>query len=210
MFMLATSLFYCRSAGQGREMLMCEGFAYVDIMLREGHIGIGLLVYAPVGAVLWGTGQFPLFILGAILVTTGATLPDIDTSIPIFKHRGWTHTVWFLLAATVLVSVGLFVLYNTAIGHFNKIVGGDTFKILPIALFSGGIVALGIISHLLGDMITPRGIRPFSPVTPRNLMGISPSNRKVKFEIINASSQIANGIFLALGMLANVIVVVTF
>jgi inner membrane protein len=208
MFMLATSLFGFRSAEQGREMLMCEEFAHVNIMLREGHIGIGLLMYTPVGAVLWWTGQFLLFILGAILITTGATLPDIDTSIPIFKHRGWTHTVWFLLVTTILVTIGLFVLYNTVIGQLTEVVGGNTSQTLTIALFSGGLVALGIISHLLGDMITPRGIRPFSPVTPRNLMGISASNRKVKFEFTKASSQIANGMFLALGMLANVVVVV--
>ncbi len=78
--------------------------------------------------------------------TFGGLLPDIDhagsqfgSKVPIvaklFKHRGFTHTVWFALITYILLA-------NT-----NEQV--STY------------IAIGCISHIIGDILTPMGLRPF-------------------------------------------------
>lgn len=77
--------------------------------------------------------------------TVGGLLPDIDhansrlgSKVPIFskifKHRGFTHTIYFAGIVTLLIY------------YYNPIV----------ALYIG----VGCISHLIGDILTPMGLKP--------------------------------------------------
>lgn len=86
------------------------------------------------------------FALLAVAGTLGGLLPDIDhqksklgSKLPIinklFKHRGFTHTIWF----------ALIVYFSTAM-------------LAPqIAIY----LFVGCISHLIGDILTPMGLHPF-------------------------------------------------
>jgi inner membrane protein len=61
-----------------------------------------------------------------------------------------------------------------------------------IAVVSGVGGFAGVLSHLLGDMITPWGINPFEPV----------DDRKVKFELTKASNESSNTALLIVGFVA--------
>lgn len=86
------------------------------------------------------------FAVLAVASTFGGLLPDIDhgnsklgKKVPVvdklFKHRGFTHTVWFAMIAYVIVAM------------WNE----------QIAMY----VFIGCLSHLIGDILTPMGLRPF-------------------------------------------------
>jgi inner membrane protein len=177
-------------------------------MLKEGHLGIGLLAYTPFGAAFLLTGHLNLFVVGGCAAIVGALVPDIDTSSPIFKHRGWTHTVWFVAVAMALGAIG-----TLCIGWYiltpERLPFGIELAIeVQEAAVVSGMLAVGIASHLFGDMITTRGIRPFDPVAPRGLVPITVSDRKFAFNLTKASSSIMNTAFLLCGVLGMVVVLV--
>lgn len=85
---------------------------------------------------------------GAIL---GGLLPDIDhahsklgSKIPILphllKHRGITHTIYFLIIVYLITKI-------TTLPEIFEI-----------------SVLLGVFSHLVGDLLTPAGLRPIAPL----------------------------------------------
>lgn len=120
-----------------------------------GHVGAALFCYAPVGAALSRGGEPALALAGAAVAVALSTLPDADDyAVVPFDHRGTTHTVWFValgagVGAGIGALAGLLVLGRPA--ALAATVGGATF------------VSLG--SHLLADVITPMGIRPFYPLS---------------------------------------------
>ena len=64
-------------------------------MLREGHVGVSLLLYAPVGFLLARYASIDLAVIVGGVVLLGGSAPDYDTKTRLVKHRGFTHTVWF-------------------------------------------------------------------------------------------------------------------
>ncbi|WP_318569770.1 metal-dependent hydrolase [Salinigranum marinum] len=155
-------------------------------MYRNGHYGVALLAFAPVGVALVSAGAVEL----ALVVGAGtlwlAMLPDVDHRVPGVTHRGPTHTVGFaLLVAAVLGGVGLLV------GR----VGGAALS-APATLGAVG-AAVGLLSvgaHLLADALTPMGIRPFWPL----------SNRKFTLSVVTADSTLGNYGLLSLGVFVTV------
>ena len=121
-------------------------------MHRWGHVGAALLAYAPVGAAVTAAGDPALAIGGAAVAVAVSTLPDADELLPL-DHRGPTHTVWFV-AACALVAFGLGAAAGGAVGR-------------PAALpaVAGAAVGLSLASHLLADIVTPMGVRPFYPLS---------------------------------------------
>ncbi len=91
--------------------------------------------------------EFGVLLLSKILFSAGllfgSLFPDFDLRIGFLKHRGILHSVYILFLAVLL---GIF---------FNSL----------FSLFFG--FALGFFSHLIGDMITLEGIRPFYPLNFR-------------------------------------------
>jgi inner membrane protein len=177
-------------------------------MLKEGHLGIGLLAYIPFGVVFLATGHLGLFVIGGWAAIVGALVPDMDTSSPIFKHRGWTHTVWFVGVVMVLGAIGTLGFGWYILTPERLPLGIDPGIGIREAAVVSGMLAVGIVSHLAGDMITTRGIRPFDPVTPRGLIPITISDRKFAFNLTKASSSITNTAFLLCGVLGLVVVFV--
>lgn len=150
-------------------------------MYRTGHLGVSLLVFAPIGYLLVAAGE-PL----AALVTGGAMLwlamlPDLDHRIPGIPHRGPTHSLLFaalvggtFASAGAVLADGLDILDQARLSAFGFFVG-----------------AVSIGAHLLGDVLTPAGVNLFWPW-----------GRGFSLYLTRADSTIANyGLFL-LGVFA--------
>lgn len=86
------------------------------------------------------------FAVLALASTFGGLLPDIDhgnsklgSKVPlvdkIFTHRGFTHTIWFAMIVYVIIAM-----WNDQIAIY---------------------VFIACLSHILGDILTPMGLRPF-------------------------------------------------
>ena len=153
-------------------------------MYRVGHYGAALVVYAPLGLGLI-LGSLPaLAVVGGAVSLVLAPLPDVDTRLPGVSHRGVTHTLPFALAVGVGLGVcGLLV---------GRTAGVGTALQLGAVGFTVGTTA--IVSHLLADVITPMGIRPFWPL----------SGRHYTLDITRADNMVANYALLGLGILVTV------
>lgn len=154
----------------------------VVTMHREGHLGVALGSYAPIGAITLGIGFEDLAIMGALGAAGLAMAPDIDIRIPFLTHRGPTHTVWFAGLVGILCVVG-------------GIVAGQSSGILAalgLGLWAGVVGTVTVCAHLLADALTPAGIRPFAPIR----------DRSYSYGFARASNPIANYGLLVLGMTA--------
>ena len=171
-------------------------------MLREGHLGIGLLVYIPIAAILVVFNHWVLFAIGVWATVIGAGLPDLDTRVRFVKHRGWTHTVWFMLLVAVVGSIlGMFSIHW--IFGFYPLVTNVIHQSLGVAaagMFAVGIT-LGVGSHLIGDLVTREGLRPFHPVLPRDIGGLTVSKTRYHWGSLRAKNRLANTMFLGAGVL---------
>lgn len=147
-------------------------------MYPNGHRGISLGLFAPVALLLVHGGFTPLAVLGGLVVVGLARLPDKDQNLPFVKHRGITHTVWFALVVGLVVGAGCSVVAEVA--------GLDPLLLFAFGTFAG---AYGIVGHILGDVITPAGVRPFAPLR----------STKYSFGVVKAANPIANYLFLAVG-----------
>lgn len=148
-------------------------------MYQTGHYGAALIVYAPVGALVF-TASPELALLGGGGVLLLATLPDYDLRVPFVRHRGPTHTVLFLLVVAGLLGAAGWVA-GSRLGPGERTV---------LAGFGFLVGTLGIGSHLLADALTPAGIEPFWPVSSRNYT----------LSVARASNPLANWGLLALGV----------
>jgi len=150
---------------------------------QSGHYGASLLVYAPLGFALHWLGEPVLAVLGGVISLSLATLPDVDTRLPLVSHRGVTHTVLFAVAVgAVLGAVGW------AVGTLGGS-GGET--AVRLAAFGAVVGTTAIGSHLLADVITPMGLVPFWPL----------SRAEYTLDITRADNRVANAALLVLGVL---------
>ena len=150
-------------------------------MYRKGHLGVSLLVFAPVGYALLRRGEVSLaFLAGAIMLGL-SSLPDVDHRIPGVTHRGVTHTVGFALLVGACVG---------AVGF--ALAPAPTPTESDLAVFGGAVGVLGILAHLLGDVLTPMGVRPFWPL----------SGRSYSLRVTRADNALANNALFALGVFA--------
>lgn len=148
-------------------------------MHQVGHYGVSLLVFAPIGLALVLAGVPELATLGGATMVALATLPDVDHRVPLVDHRGPTHTVAFAL----LVGAGT--------GVAGAALATDVSPLGSVAtgVFGFAIGTLGVLAHLLGDVLTPMGISPFWPL----------SRRHYSLNVTTAKNPIANYLLFALG-----------
>jgi inner membrane protein len=151
-------------------------------MHREGHYGVALLAYAPIAFVMFALEFATLAVLGGIVVVGGAMVPDLDQRVPGVKHRGPTHTIWFALAVGTVVGIaGVAIVWSQGLlsalgtGVFGLIVG-----------------TLTVGAHILADVLTPTGVRPFAPI----------HEERYTLDIVTAANPIANYALLVLGIAA--------
>ena len=146
----------------------------------QGHVGAAAIAYAPLGAWLATTGAQRLAVVGLLVAVSLSTAPDVDQHLPI-AHRGATHTVWFVAAGTVVA--GLAGYAGATLVATDASLAGTTV---------GAAAAIALISHLVADVLTPMGIRPFEPV----------SSVSYTFELVYSKNRRANRVLLAGGGVA--------
>lgn len=163
-------------------------------MYRDGHVGIGLALYAPVAFLLaWGRLFEPLA-LGLVGVTVASYAPDVDIRLPLVAHRGITHTVFAAVAVGLAYAVAGVYLAGAGAGseppaEAALVVGEPALATAAAAGFGFLVGMLGILGHLLGDALTPMGIEPLAPVDGTNYT----------LDLVYASNTIANKALLVVG-----------
>ncbi|MBT4604508.1 metal-dependent hydrolase [archaeon] len=134
-------------------------------MLFYGHVLLGILAFLLLKLFgvfsIFGDSGFMAFLLMGIFVFIGALLPDIDEAnskvnkwsgpigkivAALFKHRGILHSVLLFFVLSLVVW---------------KLVG----QAYGIALFAG------YLAHILGDSITPMGVKIFIPFSEFKIKG---------------------------------------
>lgn len=150
-----------------------------EYMYRNGHIGVSLLVFAPVGYWLVTVGEPEIALLTGALMVWLAMLPDIDHRLPVIEHRGVTHSLVF----AVLVG-GVF----AAIGA----VLSGAFSVAGVGLTTFGFLLgfLIVFAHLLGDTLTYAGVNYLWPFS-----------RTFSFSLTRADNTAANYGLLGTGVL---------
>ena len=166
-------------------------------MHRSGHLGITLIFAAPI--LLSFELSLGIIVAGMMIIFTG--IPDKDQKfdfLPGVNHRGITHTLLFGILC------GVIVMYGTS--YATDLIWGDLVGILSTDLMPpreqftvlvGIGAALGIISHILGDVITVGSKRYGVVITPYWPI----SNRLVRFGWCYANNTKWNLGFLILGIL---------
>lgn len=147
----------------------------------RGHVGLGFLSCSPLFAWLLAHDRGLLAVAVLVSAMGFGVLPDADELLAI-PHRGLTHTVWFVVAVPIAV-------------------GGVVAVALPAD--SAGIVLAGgaglaLVSHLVGDVVTPMGLRPFAPL----------SDWHVSLNLTLSRARSINRILLVVGVLAMVVPIV--
>lgn len=151
-------------------------------MFKKGHLGVSLLVFAPVGYLLVSRGFPALAVVGGFGMIWFTMLPDVDHRLPLIDHRGPTHSLVF---AALVGGVGWAV--GTAV---ETVLAVD----ISLATFGFAIGALTVFAHLLGDLLTPAGVPLLWPL----------SGRTVSLSLTPANSAVANRGLFGLGLLVTV------
>ncbi|MBB1390221.1 metal-dependent hydrolase [Shewanella sp. SG44-6] len=125
-----------------------------------GHVSLGCVSWLGYTALI--NDSFEAVVSAQTLVLMpvaifGALLPDIDhpnstfgrrirpvsTVLSWFSHRGITHSIWAIAGSLYVLSA------------------------FDLSMLWIHALTIGYVSHLLGDSITPAGIKPFWPVPYR-------------------------------------------
>lgn len=153
-------------------------------MHRTGHLGIGLVLYAPFGLALsWlGSTTAAGVCLGAMLLAS--TAPDFDEYVPLVSHRGLTHTVLAALFVGLVYSlggVGLVVFDVSGVQSGAGPIRPDRSILFVGAGGLGFLVgAVGVLGHLAGDALTPMGVEPWRPLWGRHYsLALFPSRHRL-------------------------------
>lgn len=104
-------------------------------MERRTHIIFGIFLFV----LLWGA--FKLDIALSALVAVGSVFPDLDyrKGLTVY-HRKLAHNIWVLALASIIIAL------------------------IANSLEFGVAFALGFMSHMLIDALTPMGVYPLYPL----------------------------------------------
>lgn len=149
-------------------------------MYRKGHLGVALIVFAPVGALLVAAGTSELAYLSGVAMLWLAMLPDVDHRLPGVSHRGVTHTLAFaLLVGGAFGATGAFAAVRLRLA--DPVVVG---------VFGFGLGFVTVLAHLVADLLTPAGVPILWPL----------SSRRYSLELVRASNRTANYLLLVAGV----------
>ncbi len=156
-------------------------------MYRKGHLGVSLLVFAPIGYTLAEIGAPELAALTGGVMLWFVMLPDVDHRLPMIEHRGPTHSLAF---AALIGGVGAALVVGAELIFGSAIESAvDVGFTLPSIGFAIG--ALTVIAHLIGDTLTPAGVNYLWPL----------SSRTFSVSLARASNPWANSGLFGLGLL---------
>lgn len=153
-------------------------------MYRTGHVGVSLLVFAPLGYLLMAAGMpVAAFVTGAAMCWL-TMLPDVDHRLPLVPHRGPTHSLLFAVAVG-----GVFAVLGSQI---SPTVVSPSLALPPLAPFGFVVGFVAVVAHLAADALTPSGIPLFWPL----------STRRYRFVVARADNPVANYVLFAMGIFA--------
>ncbi|ATW86826.1 inner membrane protein [Halohasta litchfieldiae] len=156
-------------------------------MYRKGHLGVSMLVFAPIGYALVGVGSPILAAITGGVMIWFAMLPDVDHRLPLIEHRGPTHSLLFAaLIGGIGWAIGLIAERVVALSFDLGL--GDGFGLPEIGFAIG---ALTVIAHLIGDTLTPAGVNYLWPL----------SKRTFSVSLARADNRLANSGLFGLGIL---------
>lgn len=170
-------------------------------MLRDGHLGAALLVYAPVGLELVDAGTLALAATGLAVAISLTMVPDYDQRVGFVSHRGVTHTLLFAVLVGVLVGGAAGALGDAVgvgiegpIALFGVAVPERAFgaELAPLAVFGFLVGTLTTLSHLAADVLTPSGVPLLWPL----------SDYRFSLGLFTADTTAANYGLLVAGVLA--------
>lgn len=172
-------------------------------MYKTGHYGISMLLYSPILLIAGVLGYFLHGIVGLGVVLFLTPVPDSDIQYDFLTHRGFTHSVPFAFLiglAMTAVTIGAYMLLNGTAVLFPLRMS-TVLQLSGLAVGSFIVGSLGILFHLLGDIITPMGIRPFQkpPLIPNTRLF---SEKRYSYKLVYAKNQWANIGFFILGGIA--------
>jgi len=130
-----------------------------------GHVGISLLLYAPLAWLLLSTGQPAVAALTGLLMIVLAPLPDLDTYTDRLDHRPSRPDPHRLVrsrcrsrncSSSPVLARSLAVLSSGV---------ATTLPPVWVAGWFGTVSTLTVLGHLAGDMLTPMGVWPFRPLS---------------------------------------------
>lgn len=154
-------------------------------MRKHGHYGLTLLLALPLIVVLPILYSIP--IIGMMLVTS--LVPNREVALSILSRRGIVHTVWFagFLATAIMGSVfALLRLVEIGVLELSGLKPGFLDPAWIAFVFAVG-GALGILSHIIGDVLVDGGskptLKPFWPI----------SRIPICFALANERDPFANG-----------------
>jgi len=171
-------------------------------MYRTGHIGAALVCIA-LPSLLATTLFHPLYgIVMTAAAVSSSMIPDIDQRLPL-EHRGITHTVWAVIAITVLYGFGghlAFTGLSVSLAGVSSLIGQSLVALPQLATpeVGTGAVAVGAFvgvgSHLLADSITVgSGAFAITPLAPL-------SDRPLRFGLTKSDSRLYNLGLCAVGL----------
>jgi len=134
----------------------------------RGHAGLNLLITSIAAYVLGYVGWRVNAII--ILSTLLSSLPDIDLRLEL-PHRKYTHNVLFAI------------LVGAAAGIITDLLGLG----FGLGFYS---VCVGVLTHIVGDLMTYRSFAPLYPLT----------TKKVSLKLFHSSNRLVNSTFLVLGL----------
>ena len=168
-------------------------------MYKNGHRGLSLFLSAPIVAVLVSYELGVLALVFVVSVFSMPSIPDIDIHLQEYTpitHRGITHTVWFAMFFGVLYAG--FVFGGMIYFGIEEVLTYTTVSLWEVLAFSWFTGFCVIMFHILGDVITPMGVKVFSR---DNRGGFS-------LNFVLAKNRIANETSIVIGLLSLVFVAV--
>jgi inner membrane protein len=147
-----------------------------DGMYLLGHVGLALVAAALTVRVAGVTRRSAV---GLSVLVLFATAPDVDLFVAGLAHRGVTHTVWAALALGTVFTL------STRVVRYGR-------QDSSAARFAFALGTASVLIHLVGDALTPMGIRPLHP-----LVGTT-----YTLDIVSARNPTANLTLFCVGVLA--------
>ncbi len=152
-------------------------------MESSGHFGFSATVTY---VMVWLANYFGISISwrdGAVLILGSAflaSLPDIDIRLRRigFRHRGFTHTIWFALVLGVLTYISL------------NYLGRDGVKLPITPILAALTVFLAVITHIAADALNYQRVRPFAPL----------SDVGIALHLFRSGNRVANSGFFLIGL----------
>lgn len=140
-------------------------------MRKYGHWGLALALSIPLVAILPFTYSVPIVFMMLIM----ALAPNWDIALGFLTRRGISHTIWFAVFMALLITVSITMILSMIASGFYELAGftPEVLQPLRIGLMMGFGTFLGVMSHLLGDMMTTGGSKrrpkPLWPLLSRPL-----------------------------------------